>query len=322
VIGATGGSSNAGNSSTGGTATGGSGGAVGGASTGGSVQGGQGGKATTGGSGGAATGGAGGSTAGTTNTAGTTGVTIETIFPATSADGSLDGMLSIAPCKEKNTAGTDCVPMAYYKGKGSDCTGNSLDIRKSFNVGGTPGTMYKATLHFYGIAEPKNYGTSVMREATGRPGNSADGKGATPSSWATAAGGHTYPASDYNTYEVHVLDNASKEIAVYYLNADTSEGHWVYVMNYEKTITVVGGGKVNYRTFDRNCRQIKNCGVNAPNNQCATESAKRVIDVSKALPMPTNVTAAQGGLLQPQLITESDNGNAGQWLLIDVVKVE
>ncbi len=299
--GGTGGTGTGGSGESGGTGTGGSGGAP--VGTGGSAG------APAGGSGGAAGGSAGGA------------ITIAQLFPE-GPDGSLDGMLSLAPCKEKNTSGTDCTPIAYYKGKASDCANGALNIEKTFNVGGTPGTMYKATLHFYGVAEPKVYGTGVTREAPNRPQVSpANGNGGVPTPWASAPGGYMYPASDYNTYEIRVSDNTGKETNVYFLNADTSQGHWVYVINYEKTIPVIGGGKVKYRTYDRNCRQIKNCGYNKPNNECAKEANDRKIDVSQVVPPPTAMNAAQGGLLQPQLTADSDAGNAGQWLLIDVTAV-
>jgi hypothetical protein len=40
------------------------------------------------------------------------------------------------------------------------------------------------------------------------------------------------------------------------------------------------------------------------------------------MPTPSAMAAPQGGLLQPALITGQDAGNAGQWLMIDVVKVD
>jgi hypothetical protein len=168
-----------------------------------------------------------------------------------------------------------------------------------------------------------------MREATGRPPNLPEttGAGATPTPWATAPAGHTYPVSDYNTNEVRVCRTRAcatgDEVAVYYLNADTSEGHWSFVLNYEKDITVIGGGSVRVRNYDRNCRQIKNCGPNGtPANQCATMSNRRVIsNVSSAMPAPANGSATVGGLSQPGLVPERDAASAGQWLLIDVVRV-
>ena len=303
---------------------------------------GRGGAAGTGTGGGAAgRGGAAGGVAGGpggTGPAGTTGglPTIPELFPTSGSIGSLDGRLLVMPCGDANPSGTDCGGGgAYYSTAGSStatriaCSGSALNVNQVFYVGGETGKMYNVTVHFYGIAEPKVYGTNITREAgTGRPAGTADttGAGATPTAWATAAGGHTFTVSDYNTNEIRVCRTracaAGDETAVYYLNADTSQGHWSYVLNYEKQITVVGGGAVRVRNYDNNCRQIKNCGPNGTAaNQCATMANRRIIDVSAANPRPSTSAAAMGGLSQPGLVPERDASSAGQWLLIDVVRI-
>ena len=166
-------------------------------------------------------------------------------------------------------------------------------------------------MHFYGIMEPKKYGTGVTRDAApGRPGN--QNTGASPSPWAFAnvPASYSLPQSDYNTYEIHVLDTNLIPVGVYFLeNADLYEFHGTYVINLEKTIPVVGGGAVRMRTQDRNCRQMKNCGPTG-GPPCGTKA--RTVDVSGAMPPPV-------GLQQPGL--GKSNDQAGQWLLTDVVQV-
>jgi len=181
------------------------------------------------------------------------------------------------------------------------------------------------------VSEPKNYGTNgqngLMREAgTARPALTPTGAGATPTPWATAPGGHTYPVSDYNTNEIRVCRTracaAADESNVYYLNSDTREGHWTYVLNYQKQIQVVGGGSIRVKNYDRNCREIKNCGPEGePATACANDANARIINISAASPQPSNATAASGGLLQPNLNSARPVGSSGQWLLIDVVKI-
>jgi hypothetical protein len=114
------------------------------------------------------------------------------------------------------------------------------------------------------------------------------------------------------------------EVAAYYLNADTSEGHWSYVLNFQKTITVIGGGSIKVRTYDKNCREIKNCGpAGTPAWQCAQKANARIIDLyapnPDPFPIPPSSPAPQGGLLQPNLVTNRPPGSSGQWLLIDAV---
>ena len=239
--------------------------------------------------------------------------------------GSFDGRLLVMPCGDANASGTDCGGGgAYYSTAGSStatriaCSG-PLNVNQVFYVGGETGKMYDVTVHFYGIAEPKIYGSGITREAgTGRPATttSTTGAGATPTPWATAAGGHTFSVSDYNTNEIRVCKTracaTADETNVYYLNADTGQGHWTFVLNYEKHITVVGGGAIRVRNFDQNCRQIKNCGPDGtPANQCATMSNRRVIDLSAASPRPSTMPAAMGGLLQPQPRHERDRSLGG-----------
>ena len=182
------------------------------------------------------------------------------------------------------------------------------------------GRQYKVTIHFYGIAEPKNYG-GVTREATGttRPNNSqtTGGPSLAPTPWAQATSvPHTYNVSDYNTNEIHVYEG-NTERAAYYLNADTQEGHYTYVINYAKQITVYGGGTVRVRNYDRNCRQIKNCG-SVDSYPCAAKANQRVITIPASV-MPA---VPAGALMQPNLSSSRSADNAGQWLLIDVESVD
>ena len=95
------------------------------------------------------------------------------------------------------------------------------------------------------------------------------------------------------------------------------EGHWSYVINYGKQITVYGGGTVRVRNYDRNCRQIKNCG-SVDSYPCAAKSNARVITI------PATVMPAlpAGALVQPNVISSRSADNAGQWLLIDVESVD
>jgi hypothetical protein len=329
--GSAGGSSGGSSAGAGGSAPrGGAGGSAGGSTAG------SGGSAPRGGAGGSAGGSSGGSTAGSGGGGGTL-PTIPELFPTSGTLGSFDGRLVTMPCGDNNESGTDCGGGgAYYTTAGSTatpmriaCSGSALNVNQVFYVGGETGKMYNVTVHFYGIAEPKIYGNGITREAgTGRPGGTATttGTGTLPTAWATAPAGHSYPASDYNTNEIRVCRTracaTADEVAVYYLNADTSQGHWTYVLNYEKDITVVGGGSIRVRNYDQNCREIKNCGPNGTAaTDCATMANRRVIDLAAANPKPATTAASMGGLLQPNLDSERPAGSSGQWLLIDVVKI-
>lgn len=217
--------------------------------------------------------------------------------------GSLDGRLVMTPCGD--TPNTDDCDVAGWvtDGQSTDCVNDRLDANIDHPIGGTEGATYMLTLHFYGVNEPKVYGSGVDREADNRP----DLNGGDPLPWATAEPNHEYPSSDYNTYEIRVEDPAGDEVGVYYLNADTQEGHFTMLIDYEKTIPVIGGGNIHLRIYDANCRQIKNCGTSA-GAPCGNKA--RSVDISGADPQPQ-------GLQQPGLGQTADH--AGQWLLIDAI---
>ena len=181
------------------------------------------------------------------------------LFPASGNLGSLDGRLVATPCVNANT--DDCtIAGAVYNGLTTPCQSGSLTLQQDFMVGGTPGAMYTVQMRFYGILGPKNYGTSVTRESgTTRPTNSNTGATPAPFAYTNAPGAAITTASDYETNELHVLDQNLQVFRQFFLNSDTQEGHWTYVVNYVKTIPVIGGGRIRMRHFDRNCRQIKNC---------------------------------------------------------------
>jgi len=55
---------------------------------------------------------------------------------------------------------------------------------------------------------------------------------------------------------------------------------------------------------------------------CAQVAMNRVINLSSAMPKPASGPAAGGGLLQPNLVSERQASDSGQWNLINVIKVE
>jgi hypothetical protein len=221
--------------------------------------------------------------------------------------GALDGRLVQLPCSDSIST-DDCTSSGVVvAGVTTPCTGGSVTAVVNHPIGGTPGAQYQATIHFYGIVEPKVYGSNVTREAgPTRPSDLATG--ASPAPWATAAPGASFVASDYGTYEIHVLDQNNTEQAQYFLNSDTQEGHWTYVLDFTKTITVIGGGTVRLRVYDRNCRIIKNCTTGP--YPCAAKA--RSVDISAANPQPA---FTQPGLGRP-------DDHSGQWLMLDVTAVQ
>jgi hypothetical protein len=221
--------------------------------------------------------------------------------------GGLDGNLIRTPCSDTPTT-DDCNGSYINPGESNSnfCAGGqALDLQYDYPItGGVAGERYMATMHFYGVMEPKNYGNNERREA-GNQSPSNDDNGADPPPFYIGDPGQGYTESDYNTYEIHVLDQGGQEIGVYFINSDVSEGHWTYVINYERTIEVEAGGSIRLRVYDRNCRQIKNCG----NGTFPCTDKARTVNVSAVDPPVT--------FEQPHL-GSGDNNHSGQWWVIDV----
>lgn len=225
--------------------------------------------------------------------------------------GDMDGHLFSVACGDQPNA-DDCNGEGWRSSRAYEtlniCQNARLDARIDFPVAGTPGTGYDVKMHFYGVMEPRNYGTIVTRDAQGRPSLQAGG---TPTPFASMVpGAGNYLATgdnNYNTYELHVLDNNQQEVAIHFLNADTQTGHYTMGINYEKTLRLIGGGTLRLQIADANCRQIKNCGPGGV--PCAGKA--QTIDISAANPQPPSAFA------QPALgkLTE----HSGQWFLLDVL---
>lgn len=315
---ATGGtSSTAGAGVQGGTATtgGGGSGATTAGSAGVSTSAGMAGTPGTSGSGtGGASGGSGGSSAGTAGSGtggGSSGASGGGNEPTLAeVVGKLDGRLVTMKCSDM--PGTDDCNSAgaVSDGMTKACSGGKLDVQYDHPIGGTPGQMYEASMHFYGIMEPKNYGNNMGREAGGTKIN-AGAAPATPLPWHVFPPGMSYLGSNYNTYEIHVLDQNMQEVGQYFLNSDTGDGHYTFVISYPKKIPIVGGGMVRLKIFDANCRMIKNCGGSG-GTPCASKA--RSVDISAAMPQPG------AALVQPGLGNPPEH--SGQWVLIDVTGIQ
>ncbi len=222
--------------------------------------------------------------------------------------GKLDGHLLQTPCGD--TPSTDDCSGGGWKSNAvqgdTQCQGGALEADIEFPIGGEPGVVYETNMHFYGVMEPREYGNVATRAQQQRPDQEPGGN--ISFAWMEAGAGNYLSAGDnnYNTYEMHVFDQNGQETMIYFFNADTGTGHYTFAISYEQPIQLIGGGKVQLRVFDANCRQIKNCG---PGGWPCADKARRV-DIQAADPQPQ-------GLEQPGL--GLDPAHSGQWWLIDVL---
>jgi hypothetical protein len=224
--------------------------------------------------------------------------------------GDMDGHLFSVACGDTPNT-DDCAGEGWRSSRNPNqlntCVGGRLEARLDFPVGGEEGVAYDVRMHFYGVMEPRDYGNVVTREAQGRPNLTAGGMPTPYASMAAGAGNYLSTGdNNYNTYELHVLDNNDQEVAVHFLNADTQTGHYTFGINYEQTIELIGGGALRLQIADANCRQIKNCGAGG----VPCQGKVQTINISAADPQPQ-------GLQQPGL--GKDPEHSGQWFLLDVV---
>jgi hypothetical protein len=209
----------------------------------------------------------------------------------------------------------DCNGLGYVvNGAVTACANNRSEMILDHPIAGTPGAHYAMTMHLYGIMEAKYFGSAVIREAA--PG-SPQRDGGNPTPWAQhIPGGILPPSSTYSAYEIRVLDQNGGELWRYYANADTGEGHYTLRIDYVKTIEIVGGGNVQLRRIDPNCRLIKNCGTTG-GYPCANKA--RIVDITAEDPLPPDGPFPTG-LKQPGLNKSANHG--GQWWYIDVTDVQ
>jgi len=196
-----------------------------------------------------------------------------------------------------------------------------LTMDQSFDLGGTPGTMYNMTIQVNGITEAKYYtgGTRAAGEtAPPKPdldtGINTFYKGGTP-----------VTVENYNIYKITTLDMSGQEMEHYYLNSmpmgagTLYENHNTFPEGYTAVIPVMGGAKVAYHQADRNCHAVDNCGIGSRSTTCTPTAGRNI-------PNEPNVVIPSSFLGTPMSNFNLRNGNAqpfhAQAIHITVTAVE
>lgn len=199
----------------------------------------------------------------------------------------LHGSLIVLPCQ--GGSGETCGTAKAGQG----CPTNS-DLFKAgvsttnimVDIGGTPGTPYTVKLRFQGIVENRTYTGAAAPE----------GDQSTMQTNGFYVGGAPQTGTgDYNIYALRV-DNPKKD---YFLNAigNTSfNRHQSFVVDYEGSIKVVGGSKVQLLAQDTNCTAIRNCTDPPDNNQCTSSG------VSNLAPEITQKIGGNGSAYNGQFV--------------------
>jgi hypothetical protein len=89
------------------------------------------------------------------------------------------------------------------------------------------------------------------------------------------------------------------------------ESHRTFLINYTKSIVIVGGGKITYLVQDSNCHAIDNCGAgNVPDDVCP---APRTIPNEPTAMLPAMYKdPADGKVKATASLNELSNGSVAQ----------
>lgn len=263
------------------------------------------------GTGGAATGGtAGTGMAGGAGMAGSTGGAAA-ITPATFAgiknkyQESMVNSFILMPCYSQ--AAQDCITSdsSDPATPGGACPNQNKSLpmeqqgrvtNEYFTMGGEPGKMYKMTIKVTGISEAKYYMGGTRAAGNGVLPNANDPAGIDT----FYTGGSPVDVENYNIYKITVrmppatgaMPGTGTEVQHYYLNsfpqvATPYEDHESFPLNYTHDIVVPGGAEIEYKTADRNCHAIDNCGPGFHGTSCPLTAA-RTVPSDPGLQVPAN----------------------------------
>jgi hypothetical protein len=187
--------------------------------------------------------------------------------------GDWDGALDKFPCTGLSGNETYDCPNACPGGNGKTTS-------FTYHVGGAAGTIYNVALEAKGIVEVYPYGGSPV-EVSGYT-YPIIGQGGLNNLF--ASGGTQAPSgngNDYNTYELdvsppvpgltNVAGSGNSAHNVYYLNyvpsatenphTSQTTQHLTFTIDDVATIKIPAGATVTFTSFDSNCVEVQNCGV-------------------------------------------------------------
>jgi hypothetical protein len=175
--------------------------------------------------------------------------------------------------------GQSC-PTPHPDGTGTDYEKWGLVKEETFQLGGTPGQMYLATIQVNGISEAKYYVGGTRAAGEQDPPNAQGASGT--DTWYT--GGYPVYAEFFNVYSIRVFDTGMppKMLQHYYLNSFPKTGNvqyetpWTFPISYMHSFPVMGGGTIVYHASDINCLAIDNCGPAVTTQTCPLNQGRNV----------------------------------------------
>lgn len=250
-------------------------------------------------SGGAGAPAGGASVGGATGAAGGGGISAATVVPDLQGyywEGTCAGSIAVE--------GHNC-PMSDSS---PTCPATGINREKTIPVKGVTGQLYTVNIEVRGVIGTRCYtgGTRASSAALNQDGTN---------NWWYAGGTYANATGWWNTYELHVSPSTGDASGdVYYFNGSGVQGgndcerEATYLVKYNASFKVKGGGTLTFKIHDQNCKGQQNCGSNPDGT---TTCMPRTVDLSgMAAMLPSNIT-------QPP----SNNSYKPQWMLIAVTSV-
>jgi hypothetical protein len=242
----------------------------------------------------------GGSAGGAPPTGGSSGgLTAAEIVPGLNGfywEGTCDGSIAVE--------GHNC-PMSLNS---SSCPTNGINREKTLPVMGTAGQMYTINIEVRGVVGTRCYkdGMRASTAALDETGNN---------NWWYAGGSYANPTGWWNTYELHVSPTTGDASGdVYYFNGSDVQGgnscerEATYLIKYNASFKVKGGGMLTFKIHDQNCKGQQNCGSNPDGTSACAPRTVDLAGMSASPPM---------GFTQPP----SNGQYKPQWMLIGVTSI-
>lgn len=188
------------------------------------------------------------------------------------------------------------------------CPTNGINREKTLAVKGVSGQLYTVNIEVRGVIGTRCY-TGGTRAST------ATLSEAGTNNWWYSGGTYANPTGWWNSYELHVSPSTGDASGdVYYFNGSGVQGgndcerEATYLVKYNASFKVKGGGTLTFKIHDQNCKGQQNCGSNPDGN---TVCAPRNVDLSgMAASPPANFTQPPAnGTYKPQ------------WMLIAVTSI-
>lgn len=215
---------------------------------------------------------AGGTTSATTAATTTAGITPADIVPDLAA-----GFLWQADCRGTITpiTGQNC-PMTE-KDTDTSCPSGGINLTQTKSVKGEKDKLYTVTIEVRGVIGTRCYkdGTRASTAAVSESGTN---------NWWYVGGTYANPTGWWNSYELKVEPATGDPSGdIYYFNgSDVGGGSWcereaTYLVKYNASFKVKGGGTMTFKIHDQNCKAMQNCGSSIdPNAKCEP----RTVDLS------------------------------------------